>query len=98
MILNIENHPVVSHVEHTPETMMAFEDSIVQQWESGKIRGPVHLSHGNELQLIEVFKRIRPTDWVFSTWRSHYHALLKGIDPAWITSEILQMYLIMLKI
>lgn len=90
MILNLENHPIVSQVNHTPETMMAFEDSIVQQWESGKIRGPVHLSHGNEQQLIEVFKRIRPADWVFSTWRSHYHALLKGVDPTWITSEILQ--------
>jgi len=27
---------------------------------------------------------------VFSTWRSHYHALLKGISPDWIESEILQ--------
>jgi pyruvate dehydrogenase E1 component alpha subunit len=49
----------------------------------------VHLSNGNEIPLIEVFKRIRKTDWVFSTWRSHYHALLKGIDPKWIEDEIL---------
>jgi TPP-dependent pyruvate/acetoin dehydrogenase alpha subunit len=61
----------------------------VSHWESAKIRGPVHLSHGNEEPLIEIFKRIKTTDWVFSTWRSHYHALLKGIDPNWIESEIL---------
>ena len=62
---------------------------IVSHWEDAKIRGPIHLSHGNETPLIEIFKRIKTTDWVFSTWRSHYHALLKGINPGWIENEIL---------
>jgi TPP-dependent pyruvate/acetoin dehydrogenase alpha subunit len=57
--------------------------------ETGKIRGPVHLSGGNEKHLIEIFKRISENDWVFSTWRSHYHALLKGVSPDWLESEIL---------
>jgi len=38
---------------------------------------------------ISLTKRIYEEDWVFSTWRSHYHALLKGIDPKWIEDEIL---------
>ena len=58
------------------EDLIAFEDDIIKHWEAGEIRGHIHLSHGNEEQLIEVFKKISPTDWVFSTWRSHYHALL----------------------
>ena len=29
--------------------------------------------------LIKIFKNIKSDDWVFSTWRNHYHALLKGI-------------------
>ena len=62
---------------------------IVEHWENAKIRGPVHLSNGNETPLIEIFKRIKTTDWVFSTWRSHYHALLKGMDPKFIENEIL---------
>jgi pyruvate dehydrogenase E1 component alpha subunit len=40
--------------------------------------------------LIEIFKKISNDDWVFSTWRSHYHALLKGIDPKWLETEILK--------
>ena len=28
---------------------------------------------------LEIFQLIHPNDWVFSNWRSHYHALLKGI-------------------
>jgi pyruvate dehydrogenase E1 component alpha subunit len=71
------------------EELIHFENKIIESWEAGKIRGPIHLSNGNETQLIEVFKRIKETDWVFSTWRSHYHALLKGISPKWVENEIL---------
>ena len=86
---NLEQYPVVRNVDYTTEDLLAFENLIVSHWENAKIRGPVHLSNGNEEQLIEIFKRIKPTDWVFSTWRSHYHALLKGIDSKWIEDEIL---------
>ena len=48
------------------------------------------ISNGNEEQLIEIFKRVKETDWVFSTWRSHYHALLKEVPIDWIEEEILK--------
>ncbi|MHA2279418.1 MAG: thiamine pyrophosphate-dependent enzyme [Promethearchaeota archaeon] len=56
----------------------------------GKILAPVHLSDGNEEQLIEIFKHIKKTDWVFSAWRSHYHALLHGISREWLRQEIME--------
>jgi pyruvate dehydrogenase E1 component alpha subunit len=71
------------------EDLIAFEDDIISHWEGGDIRGPIHLSNGNEEQLIEVFKKISPTDWVFSTWRSHYHALLHGVEPQVLKQKIL---------
>ena len=80
MIQNLKNYPVVRNITKTKEDLIQFEELIVSHWENAKIRGPVHLSNGNEDQLIEIFKRIRTTDWVFSTWRSHYHAFLKDID------------------
>ena len=89
MIQNLEKYPIVREHNWNDEELIQFENDIVQKWEDGKIRGPIHLSNGNEEQLIEVFKRISKNDWVFSTWRSHYHALLKGISPQWITDEIL---------
>jgi TPP-dependent pyruvate/acetoin dehydrogenase alpha subunit len=89
MIQNLEKYPIVREHNWNDEELIQFENDIVQKWEDGKIRGPIHLSNGNEEQLIEVFKRISKNDWVFSTWRSHYHALLKGISPQWITNEIL---------
>lgn len=90
MIRNLDFHPIVRDVAFSEQDLIQFEEDIVHHWESGKIRGPVHLSNGNENQLIEIFKRIKPSDWVFSTWRSHYHAFLKGIDSQWIEQEILK--------
>ncbi len=73
----------------TKEAMLAFEADIKQEFLAAHIRAPIHLSRGNEDVLIDIFKAVEPQDWVFSTWRSHYHALLKGIDPAWRRAEIM---------
>lgn len=89
MITNLEQYPIVRDITYTKDDLIAFEDQIVSHWEGAKIRGPIHLANGNEESLIEIFKRIKPTDWVLSTWRSHYHALLKGIPPTWLEQEIL---------
>lgn len=89
MIKNLEQYPIVREHNWNEEELIHFENKIVESWETGKIQGPVHLSGGNEKQLIEIFKRISDNDWVFSTWRSHYHALLKGLSPDWLESEIL---------
>jgi TPP-dependent pyruvate/acetoin dehydrogenase alpha subunit len=89
MIENLKQYPIQREVPYTKDSLIAFENLIVSHWENAKIRGPIHLSEGNEDSLIEIFQRIKTTDWVFSTWRSHYHALLKGLDPAWIEAEVL---------
>jgi len=90
MIKNLEKYPIVREIKQTKEDLVGFENLIVEHWSNAKIRGPIHLSNGNEEQLIEIFKRIKTTDWVFSTWRSHYHCLLKDICPVWIEEEILK--------
>jgi TPP-dependent pyruvate/acetoin dehydrogenase alpha subunit len=63
----------------TKEELIEFEKGVKQMFLDGELRSPVHLSGGNEDELIEIFKEIRPQDWVFTTYRSHYHALLKGV-------------------
>ena len=90
MIKNLEQYPIVNEVLWDKHGLIGFEKKIADHWEAGRIKGPVHLSGGNEEQLIEIGKRIKPTDWVFSTWRSHYHALIKGIPSEWLEQEILE--------
>jgi|TARA_B100000282_G_scaffold296836_1_gene280390 pyruvate dehydrogenase E1 component alpha subunit len=69
----------VKDVTLTEQDLLDFEIRVKDEYEKATISGPVHLSKGNEKQLIEVFKYIDPEDWVFSSWRNHYHALLHGV-------------------
>ena len=71
------------------EKLIKFEDEIAELFNSGKIKAPVHLYHGNEDQIIKVFKKIRYNDWVFCTWRSHYQCLLKGVPSEQIKKDII---------
>jgi len=70
--------------------LIDFEEEVKQLFLDKKIRSPVHLSVGSEKPLIEIFEEIHPSDWIFSTHRSHYHALLKGVDRNWLKKEILE--------
>jgi pyruvate dehydrogenase E1 component alpha subunit len=69
--------------------LINFELDIKKIYEAGKIKAPIHLSGNNEDSLINIFKKIKKNDWVFSTWRNHYHALLKGIPVDWLKKEII---------
>lgn len=70
--------------------LQAFTNKIKDLFNEVKIRSPIHLSLGNEDELIEIFKEVKESDWCFSTHRSHYHALLKGIPSDWLKNEILE--------
>ncbi|MHA1968328.1 MAG: thiamine pyrophosphate-dependent enzyme [Candidatus Hodarchaeales archaeon] len=71
-------------------TIIRFEEEIGSIYEYGKIRAPIHLRSGNEEQLIKIFKNIRDEDYVFSTWASHIHCLLKGVPEEDIKHAILE--------
>ncbi len=74
---------------HTVESLKAFESECCVRFLNKEIRSPMHLSGGNELQLIEIFKNIRENDWIFTTYRSHYHALLKGMPKEELMQKVL---------
>tara|TARA_B100002019_G_scaffold290226_1_gene307409 strand:+ start:2471 stop:3097 length:627 start_codon:yes stop_codon:yes gene_type:complete len=87
--MNIPKHlKKVKDVNWTKEQLEQFELDCKAEWESGKVLGPVHLSKGNEEQLIEIFQYVHPEDYVYSTWRNHYHALLHGVPQDWLMNEV----------
>lgn len=71
------------------EELIKFEAEVAQAFDDGLIRSPIHLSGGNEDSLIAIFDNIAEDDWVFSTHRSHYHALLHGVPREKVMAEIL---------
>ena len=79
----------VRDVPITKKELISFETEIKEQYEAGNIPSPIHLSRGNEEELINIFQYIHPDDWVYSAWRNHYHALLHGFDKDELMADIL---------
>lgn len=75
---------------YTKEQLINFEKEVIKEFKKGETYGAVHLSGGNEEQLINIFKDIKDNDWVFSTHRSHYHALLKSGNKKWLIDGIIK--------
>ena len=69
--------------------LIAFEEKIASHFNNGLIRAPVHLYYGNEDPIIEIFENVRSQDWVFTSWRSHYQCLLKGVPDSELEKAIL---------
>lgn len=65
-----------------------FEGSVAKAFNAGEIPYPVHLESGNEEELVNIFKRIHPGDYVMGTWRLHLKALLKGVPPSELREAI----------
>ena len=121
----------LSDIESAKQHLIAFENEVAQACQRGEVKGPVHFAHGNEYQLIKIFRGIKPEDyvvedyaertysidnlrknglivvsdelhrsslinrgvkpqdWIFASYRSHYQALLKGMPPEVLRKEIM---------
>jgi TPP-dependent pyruvate/acetoin dehydrogenase alpha subunit len=80
----------IRNVKFSANDLINFEKEIELKFNKGEIPYPIHLSKGNEAQLIEIFKYISKKDWVFSSWRNHYHAFLHGIKIKNLKKQIFE--------
>lgn len=70
------------------EALKAFETKMAKLFLEGKVKLPVHFSGGNEEELVRIFEGIKKDDWVCTTYRNHYHALLRGMPEDYLIKEI----------
>jgi TPP-dependent pyruvate/acetoin dehydrogenase alpha subunit len=73
----------------TKEDLTSFTKEIKECFNNKMIATPIHLNGGNEEPLIEIFKNIRPQDWVFCSHRNSYHFYLKTKNRELTKNEIL---------
>ena len=70
--------------------LIDFEREVAARFDAGEIHGPVHLNSDTQAEpLISIFKDIKRTDYVLSTWRAHFQALLHGVPRERVMAEIL---------
>lgn len=73
----------------TKQDLINFETDIANCFNNAMIKAPVHLYDGNEDQMINIFRNIKSEDWIFTTWRSHYQCLLKGVPKEQLKQDII---------
>ncbi len=65
-----------------------FEERCAELYQATKIRGFLHLYVGEEAVAVGVMDALEPDDAVVATYREHGHALMKGVAPRAVMSEM----------
>ena len=65
-----------------------FEEKSAEEYTRGKIGGFMHLYIGQEAVGVGSISTLRTEDKVFSSYREHGHAILKGMEPRAVMAEL----------
>jgi pyruvate dehydrogenase E1 component alpha subunit len=77
-------------LQYTKEQLIEFENEVADCFNNKMIKAPIHLHESNEEQLMDLFaNHVNEEDWIFTTWRSHYQCLLKGVPKDKLKQAIL---------
>ncbi len=65
-----------------------FELSADQMYKRAKIGGYCHLNLGEEATVVGLMAALRPTDYLFTNYRDHGYALMRGLNPGPVMAEL----------
>jgi pyruvate dehydrogenase E1 component alpha subunit len=65
-----------------------FEEKAAELYTLGKIGGFCHLYIGQEAVAVGALSTTQPEDYVFTSYREHGHALVRGMDPGAVMAEL----------
>ena len=69
-------------------SIRVFENSCIQLYRQGLIRGYLHPYLGEEAIATGVCAALGPDDYIVSTHRGHGHCIAKGVDPKTMMAEL----------
>ena len=78
---------ILIHLFRTMLLIRRFEEKIIEVYPAQDMKSPVHLYIGQEAIAAAVCAHLTPTDYLFTTHRSHGHFLAKGGDPKVLYAE-----------
>ena len=65
-----------------------FEERTQEQYTKAKIGGYCHLNIGEEATVVGGIVPLKLTDYIFTSYREHGHAIARGIDPKAVMAEL----------
>ncbi|HXT46806.1 MAG TPA: pyruvate dehydrogenase (acetyl-transferring) E1 component subunit alpha [Pseudonocardiaceae bacterium] len=65
-----------------------FEQRAAEMYTRAKIGGYCHLNLGEEATVVGLMAALRPSDYLFATYREHGYALARGAEPERVMAEL----------
>jgi pyruvate dehydrogenase E1 component subunit alpha len=65
-----------------------FEERAARAYTEALVGGYCHLNLGEEAAVVGLMAALRPTDYLFTNYREHGYALMRGIDPKNVMAEL----------
>ncbi|MDQ6879134.1 MAG: dihydrolipoyl dehydrogenase [Candidatus Dormibacteraeota bacterium] len=65
-----------------------FEERTQEQYTKAKIGGYCHLNIGEEATVVGGIRPLKLTDYIFTSYREHGHAIARGINPKSVMAEL----------
>ena len=65
-----------------------FEERAARAYTEALVGGYCHLNLGEEAAVVGLMSALGPTDYLFTNYREHGYALMRGIDPNKVMAEL----------
>ena len=65
-----------------------FEERAARAYTEALIGGYCHLNLGEEAAVVGLMSALRPTDYLYTNYREHGYAIMRGIDPKRVMAEL----------
>ena len=86
--LKKENRDFLLGIHRTMQLIRRFEERAQEQYTKAKIGGYCHLNIGEEATVVGAILPLKLTDYIFTSYREHGHAIARGIDPKAVMAEL----------
>ena len=65
-----------------------FEERAARAYTEALVGGYCHLNLGEEAAVVGLMAALRPADYLFTNYREHGYAIMRGIDPKQVMAEL----------
>ncbi len=86
--LTKENRDFLLKLHRQMQFIRRFEERTQEQYTKAKIGGYCHLNIGEEATVVGGILPLQLTDYIFTSYREHGHAIARGINPKAVMAEL----------